>query len=67
MLFNAGFCTHFMFFTVAWFVEEYVVVLREFEHDCGKCIYFVMLTMVTGKLRLVKSMDTLIDKRLLTN
>jgi len=32
-----------------------------------KCIYFVMLTMKTRKLRLVKSRDTLMNKWLLIN
>lgn len=40
MLLNAICHTHLVFFTVAWFVEEYVVVLGGFEHDCHKMHLF---------------------------
>lgn len=66
-LFNAICCSHLVFFMGNCFVEEYVPVLGVLNMTVAKCIYFVMLTTIIRKLRLVKSMDTLIAWWLLIN
>lgn len=44
-----------------------MVVLGFLNITVAKCIYFVMLTMIIRKLRLVKSMDALMARWLFIN